>query len=163
MLVHEVVSKNDISEVLDRLSLGDIAQELRSSEVELAVSRNFEDNESELYYSWYVSLLQVALAEARQIVAKRPPVRGILNAEVLKAKIDIVEYIGRFVTLRKSGSRFYGRCCLHADKQASLCVYSDNQDFYCFGCGAGGDILSFIKAIKKVEFKEALQILAQEA
>lgn len=83
------------------------------------------------------------------------------DANEIKTRLDIVAYIERYTTLRRAGTRFYGKCPLHADKNASLCVYSDKQDYYCFGCGSGGDIIRFTMALHKVEFREALSILSE--
>ncbi len=81
----------------------------------------------------------------------------------IKSKIDIVDLIGEYVKLRKVGSGYQGLCPFHAEKTPSFYVSPERQTFKCFGCGAYGDIFSFIMKIEGVEFKEALKILAQKA
>ena len=81
----------------------------------------------------------------------------------IKSKIDIVDLIGEYVKLRKVGSGYQGLCPFHAEKTPSFYVSPERQSFKCFGCGAYGDIFTFIMKIEGVEFKEALKILAQKA
>ena len=81
----------------------------------------------------------------------------------IKSKIDIVDLIGEYVKLKKVGSGYQGLCPFHPDKNPSFYVSPERQTFKCFGCGAYGDIFTFIMKIEGVDFKEALKILAQRA
>ena len=80
----------------------------------------------------------------------------------LKAKIDLVEYIGRTVSLVRSGSEWKGRCPLHDDKTASLSVNSAKGVWHCFGCDKGGDVAAWVKETQKVDFTGAKTILEAE-
>lgn len=161
--VTPVHSVSDIIEVKERLGLRGLREALHSAELELAVATHYEDSELGGFYSWYVPLLHEALKEARYEATKRALEYATgLSAQELKNKVDIAEYIGRYTTLKQSDSRFYGSCPLHTDRSPSLFVYTTRQDWYCFSCLRGGDVLSFIMAYNKVEFKEALRILASE-
>jgi DNA primase len=80
----------------------------------------------------------------------------------LKSRIDIVEVIGRVVDLKKVGANYMGRCPFHDDRNPSLSVVPAKQYFRCFGCEAGGDALEFRKKYEGLDFKEVVEMFAQE-
>lgn len=83
--------------------------------------------------------------------------------EELKNKIDIVQFIGKYTQLKKSGRIYQGICVLHPDSETpSLTVYPDTQSYYCFGCKSGGSVIEFVKAHYNYDFFEALDFLSQE-
>ncbi|XOQ48874.1 MAG: DNA primase [Eubacteriales bacterium] len=81
----------------------------------------------------------------------------------LKARNDIAEVVASYVNLRHSGRTYVGLCPFHTEKTPSFNVYSDNGSFYCFGCGAGGDVITFIRRIENLDYMEAIRFLAQRA
>ncbi len=81
-------------------------------------------------------------------------------AALVKQSVDITEVIGQVVPLRRSGSRYLGLCPFHAEKTPSFHVDSENQFYHCFGCGAGGDVLSFVMKQQNLSFIEAVKYLA---
>ncbi|HET9016638.1 MAG TPA: DNA primase, partial [Thermomicrobiaceae bacterium] len=81
----------------------------------------------------------------------------------VRERSDIVEIIGQHVQLRKAAKNFKGLCPFHQEKTPSFTVYPDSQHFHCFGCGAGGDVFSFVMQVEHVDFREALRELAQRA
>ena len=81
----------------------------------------------------------------------------------LKFKTDIEDIISTYVTLRKNGSTSKGLCPFHNEKTPSFTVYNDTQSFYCFGCGAGGDAVTFLKKIENLDYIDAVKLLAQRA
>ncbi len=82
----------------------------------------------------------------------------------IKRRIEIADYVGRSVTLRKSGRNFRGLCPFHTEKTPSFYVFTDRGTWRCFGsCGEGGDLFSFVQKRENVEFPEALRLLAREA
>lgn len=83
--------------------------------------------------------------------------------EELMGKSDIVSVISRYVDLSKRGTQFWGRCPFHNEKTPSFAVNSRGQFFKCFGCGAGGDVISFIRKRENLEFVEAVKLLAEQA
>jgi DNA primase len=85
-----------------------------------------------------------------------------VKREVL-ARTDIGEFIGTYVPLRKRGNDLVGLCPFHAEKTPSFHVHPDRGFFKCFGCGAGGDVLSFYQRLENVTFPEALRSLAKRA
>ena len=89
-----------------------------------------------------------------------------LDAEFLaqlKSKTDIVEVIGSYVTLERKGSNYWACCPFHHEKTPSFSVNSLDQYYHCFGCGASGDVITFIREIESVDFIDAVKILAERA
>lgn len=83
--------------------------------------------------------------------------------EELKNKNDIVDVIGKYVTLQQKGSSFWGRCPFHHEKTPSFSVNAQGQFFYCFGCHKSGDVISFIMEIESLDFNETVKFLAERA
>jgi len=81
----------------------------------------------------------------------------------IKARLDIAEYVGGYVTLKKAGINLMGLCPFHDERTPSFTVSPERQTFKCFGCGKGGDILSFAMEREGVDFPTALRLLADKA
>ncbi|MGO9017904.1 MAG: DNA primase [Syntrophobacteraceae bacterium] len=81
-------------------------------------------------------------------------------ATLVKQAVDIVEVIGRAVHLRRSGNRHVGLCPFHQEKTPSFQVDADNQLYYCFGCGTGGDVLNFVMKHQNLTFTDAVKYLS---
>lgn len=73
---------------------------------------------------------------------------------------DIEDVVQSYVQLRRRGRTCTGLCPFHTEKTPSFVVYPETQSFYCFGCGAGGDVITFIKKISNLEYVEAVKLLA---
>lgn len=80
----------------------------------------------------------------------------------IRERADIVQIVGRHVTLRKSGSRLWGLCPFHDEKTPSFQVHEDKQIFYCFGCGAGGDVFAFRMKQDGLDFPDCVRALGRE-
>ncbi|MBQ6537413.1 MAG: DNA primase, partial [Eubacterium sp.] len=76
---------------------------------------------------------------------------------------DIVDLIGSYVTLKKSGSNYVGLCPFHNEKTPSFSVSGRKQMYYCFGCGKGGNIYTFLQEYENITFVESVQMLADRA
>ncbi len=84
-------------------------------------------------------------------------------AYTVKQQADIVRVIGDYVKLKKAGAQnFSGLCPFHGEKTPSFSVHATRQFFHCFGCGASGDVFSFIQKIENVTFPEAVRAVAQK-
>ena len=81
----------------------------------------------------------------------------------LVQRSDIVDVVQSYVQLRHRGRTHTGLCPFHNEKTPSFVVYPETQSFYCFGCGAGGDVITFIKKITNVDYIEAVKFLAGRA
>ncbi len=80
----------------------------------------------------------------------------------IAAANDIVETIASYVSLKKGGKDFKALCPFHSEKTPSFSVSQIKQIFHCFGCGAGGDVIGFVMKMEKMEFPEAVELLAQK-
>jgi DNA primase catalytic core len=83
--------------------------------------------------------------------------------EQIKNRLPIAEVLSTYITLEPSGTQFKARCPFHNEKTASFSVSPERGLFYCFGCGAKGDIFTFVEQFEGVDFKGALKILADRA
>ena len=83
--------------------------------------------------------------------------------EEIRLRNDIVELIGTYVNLKRAGSRLQGLCPYHSERSPSFTVFPDSQSFYCFGCGAGGDAITFAMRSENLDYPGAVEFLAKRA
>lgn len=83
--------------------------------------------------------------------------------EELKMRSDISDIASTYVSLRRRGRNLVGLCPFHGEKTPSFNIYPENGSFYCFGCGAGGDVITFIRKIENLDYIDAVKFLAQRA
>jgi DNA primase len=83
--------------------------------------------------------------------------------EQVQSKLDIVEIIGGYISLKRAGRNFKACCPFHHEKTPSFVVSPAKQIYHCFGCGAGGDMISFVMKHEDMDFTEALRVLADKA
>lgn len=76
---------------------------------------------------------------------------------------DIVSLIGSYVSLKRAGSNLKGLCPFHSEKSPSFTVYPQDNSFYCFGCGAGGDAITFVRKRENLDYPDAVEFLANRA
>jgi DNA primase len=81
----------------------------------------------------------------------------------IKSRVDIVDLVSEFVSLKKSGQNWKGLCPFHTEKTASFTVSPSKQIYHCFGCGSGGDIFTFLVKYENLTFPEAMKTLAKRA
>ena len=81
----------------------------------------------------------------------------------LKLRSDITEIASSYVNLKRHGRNMVGLCPFHGEKTPSFNIYTESGSFYCFGCGAGGDVITFIMKIENLDYIEAVKFLAQRA
>jgi len=81
----------------------------------------------------------------------------------LKLRSDITEIASSYVNLKRHGRNMVGLCPFHGEKTPSFNIYTENGSFYCFGCGVGGDVITFIMKIENLDYVEAVKFLAQRA
>lgn len=83
--------------------------------------------------------------------------------EEVRQRNDIVDVVGSYVKIQKKGSSYFGLCPFHSEKSPSFSVSGNKQMYYCFGCGAGGNVISFIMKYENYSFQEAVKFLADKA
>ena len=83
--------------------------------------------------------------------------------EEVRSRNDIVDLISSYVPLKRKGSSYFGLCPFHNEKSPSFSVSRDKQMYYCFGCGAGGNVFTFIMEYENFTFPEAVRYLAERA
>jgi DNA primase len=89
--------------------------------------------------------------------------KNIRVLEEIKSRIDIVDFISHYVGLKKTGQNWKGLCPFHSEKTPSFTVNQAKQIFHCFGCGSGGDVITFLMKYENVSFHEAMAALAKDA
>ena len=83
--------------------------------------------------------------------------------EEVRTRNDIVDVISGYVKLQKKGANYFGLCPFHNEKSPSFSVSPQKQMYYCFGCGAGGNVITFVMEYENYTFPEALKVLADRA
>lgn len=81
----------------------------------------------------------------------------------LKSANPIESVVGSYVNLLRQGHNYVCACPFHSEKTPSCTIFPDSQSFYCFGCGAGGDVISFVMGIENLDFQEAIKLLAERS
>ena len=76
-------------------------------------------------------------------------------------RTNIEQLISSYVSLKRAGSNLLGLCPFHSEKTPSFTVFPQGNNFYCFGCGVGGDAITFIRKIENVEYTDAIEMLAK--
>lgn len=83
--------------------------------------------------------------------------------DTLRQSSDIVSVISSYVEVKRTGRDYVCSCPFHSEKTPSCHIYTESQSFYCFGCGAGGDVINFIRLIERLDYVESVRFLAQRA
>lgn len=83
--------------------------------------------------------------------------------EEIEQRNDITDVVGSFVTLQRAGANYKGLCPFHSERTPSFTVFPSSRSFYCFGCGAGGDVFTFVMKTENLDYPAALEFLARRA
>ena len=87
--------------------------------------------------------------------------RGVIDEILNRTQIDAL--ISSYVSLQRAGSLMKGLCPFHSERSPSFMVYPSDNSFYCFGCGAGGNAITFVKRAENLDFEDAIEFLAKRA
>ena len=85
------------------------------------------------------------------------------SVEQIKERLKIEDVVGSYIKLERAGNTLKARCPFHNEKTPSFFVSADRGNYYCFGCGAKGDIFTFVQEFEGIDFVGALKILAEKA
>src|SRR3989338_1180487 len=85
------------------------------------------------------------------------------SVDQIKSRIDILSLVESYIKLEKAGKSWKGKCPFHNEKTPSFFVSPERGSYYCFGCGASGDIFTFVEEFEGLDFKGALKLLADKA
>ena len=150
-----IFDANDVKELMIRFTPEQLRHEISTARMKL---RGECDWRWQVYYEDYIKVCQLAIAIQWQPKPKDPQFRE--SIEDIKSRYDLVEYIGQYVKLRKSGNKYQCLCPFHADKKTeSFFVYPDNT-YHCFGCRAHGTIIDFVMQYHDLDIKQAIERLA---
>lgn len=83
--------------------------------------------------------------------------------EEIRVRNDITDVVGKYVNLKRAGSNYLGLCPFHTEKTPSFTVFPSTQTFHCFGCGAGGDVVTFIMKSENLDYPLSLEFLAKQS
>lgn len=81
----------------------------------------------------------------------------------IQNRLDLAEVIGEYVTLQRKGGRYWGLCPFHQEKSPSFTVTPEKGVYYCFGCHKGGGLFQFVMDVEKIEWRDAVELLAKKA
>ncbi len=81
----------------------------------------------------------------------------------VQAANDVVDIVGEYVQLKKQGRNFFGLCPFHSESTPSFSVNQEKQIFHCFGCGKGGNVITFMMEIEGFSFRQAIEFLADKS
>lgn len=159
MYINAIFSANDIDYMVQHFSENQLKKEKRVAESNAKNQNALLSDDEAYYYQEYADALSLALEIIKSNKCVPKPQPGRIDIEAVKRSNDIVNVIERYTQLRKSGNRFMGRCPFHEDKNPSFVVYPENQSFHCFSCQEHGDVITFIQAVRRCDFKQAASIL----
>jgi hypothetical protein len=157
---------DDIDYLVTKFSIPELNKEIRNAQQKKLLAFDDHDLTLESFWNKYIDSCKLAI----NIQNSLEPITHNLNhgktpfesIESIKSRYDIVEFIERYVTLKKSASRFVGLCPFHNDKKhPSFTVYPQDQTFHCFGCSTHGDLITFFMKYEHIDIKEALQRLSR--
>ena len=83
--------------------------------------------------------------------------------EELRSRVSLEEVVSEYVPLKQKGRRFWGCCPFHNEKTPSFAVDTESQLYYCFGCHKGGTVINFVMDMERMEFMDAVRLLAERA
>lgn len=84
-------------------------------------------------------------------------------SDEIRARLNIVDVISEYVSLKKLGKEYKGLCPFHNEKTPSFCVSESKQVYYCFGCQRGGDVIRFVSEYENLDYRESIELLAKKA
>lgn len=139
----------------------ELRQQINSCEIQAAVCRTFGNDDLSFFYSELAVAMQQGL---KILLGKQPKATARVNGEFIdinfiKSNNDILNIAERYTKLRKTGKTFTGKCPIHSSKGKPLTIYPDQQSWYCYHCGKGGDVIRMVMHFENCDFKSAIGML----
>jgi hypothetical protein len=150
-----ILDANDINYLVNNFSPDQLRAEISNARQRL---KGEIDWHWQAYYDDFINACQLAISiQYKPKPHKSPQFRESIDD--IKRRYDLVDYIGQYVRLRKSGNKFQGLCPFHSDKKTpSFFVYPTG--WHCFGCQKSGTIIDFVMEYEHLDLKEAIKRLA---
>jgi hypothetical protein len=150
-----IFDATDINYLVLNLSPTQIHDELHHADVAASVAVAYAERDEELFWRDYISALELV----RHIQQRGQPrfAKYVSKNKIEKANIDMPQFVGNYVKLRKSGKFYVGLCPFHNDHHPSFVVYAHKAK--CFGCGWCGDAIQFCMDYLNMDFKRAIEYL----
>jgi hypothetical protein len=155
----ESFDTSDVDYLATRLTPEQLRREIHNADIQQGVARCFGEDDGITYWKHFRKACELALDIQK---AKQPKVElreGWFSVKATKEAYDIVDIIGRYTELRKTGKEYVGKCPFHQDNHPSLQVNQEKQLFYCFSCQRKGDLINFIMQIENLYTKQACLFL----
>ena len=155
MEMSQILDANDIGYLVNNFTTDGLRSEIRSSRHKLKGEIEYD---WQRFYEAYINSCQLAIdIQYSPRPSKNIKYKG--SIEDIKSRIDDIEYIGRFINLRKTGNKYFGLCPFHSDKKSKSFVVYPGSGWHCFGCQRSGDIIDFTVLYKNISVKEVLDEL----
>lgn len=156
-----IFDANDIEHLIKNFTVQELRKEIKNAREKL---RGETEYFWQLYYQDFIDSCSLAIKLTdipdKQTFQFNNNYKHI-SVEDIKARYDLVDYIGQYINLRKSGNKFQGLCPFHSDKHSASFFVFPNNTFHCFGCQVHGTIIDFVMKYDNLDFKSALAKLSR--
>jgi hypothetical protein len=152
-----IFNADDINGLVERFEPGQLRHEISNARRKLAGEYDYR---WQLFYEDYIKSCQLAIA-IQWIPRPKDSPQYRESIESIKGRIDLVDYIGQYVTLHKSGNKFNGLCPFHSDKNSPSFFVYPGSGWHCFGCQKSGDLIDFVREYKNMDIKQAIEELSR--
>lgn len=159
-----VFDSDDINYLISHFNIDQLRVQKNNAEKKAALAFTEHDREKENFYKDFAECAKLAIAILQ---SNQPKIKSKFNIkyesiEYIKSRYDLVDYIGQYTRLRKTGNKFMGMCPLHADKRTASFVIYPNNTWHCFGaCNSGGSIIDFVMKYENLDLKATLSKLSR--
>ena len=165
MTIHEVTfDSTDVDELVQRFTLSELRRMLDKTEADSHADAFFQGtpyaDAKPFPNADFAESVRLAI-DAKRAATPTPTYHGNgKRLDIDRARsTDIVTVAGRYIVLRKSGTRFMGLCPLHNDSNPSFVVFTKNNSWHCFGCNRGGDTIGLVMLAENCDFRTAVERL----
>jgi hypothetical protein len=154
-----IFDADDINYLVRHFSAIEFRQEKHWAEIQVAVCRNYGEDDWEAVWEDYGKACELAIDI---ILSDEPKIYTVnrrynrIDAKKIKEQIDIVAVAERYTHLIKSGKNFKGLCPIHEEKHPSFYIYPEERAFHCYGCGTHGDVIALVMKVEHIDYKTTI-------